>query len=167
MLALENLTFNYEDMRMRFTLAVPLRSFMAITGPSGAGKSTLLSLIAGFEQPLSGIITINGVGMAGLAPSERPLSMVFQDNNAFAHLDLWTNVALGLSPRLALTHAMRHAASQRKFLVVNASALPLRVPWCADSCFCCSMNHSLPWARRCVRKCCASSLTSRRNAASR
>lgn len=103
MITLDQVTFRYEDMLMNFTLSVPRGSFMAVTGPSGAGKSTLLSLIAGFEQPLSGITTIDGRNMHGVPPAARPLSMIFQDNNVFAHLTVWQNVALGISPRLKLS----------------------------------------------------------------
>jgi thiamine transport system ATP-binding protein len=71
-------------------------------GPSGAGKSTLLSLIAGFEQPLSGRILWAGEDITGLKPADRPLSVLFQDNNLFAHLDVQTNAALGLSPSAKL-----------------------------------------------------------------
>jgi thiamine transport system ATP-binding protein len=99
---LQNVSFAYEDMAMRFDLKVGAGEFLGVIGPSGAGKSTLLSLIAGFDLPLSGRILIGGRDMAGLSPASRPVSMVFQDHNAFAHLDVRTNVALGLSPRLAL-----------------------------------------------------------------
>ena len=48
--------------------------------------------------------------MAGVAPADRPVSMIFQDNNVFAHLDLWQNVAIGLSPGLKLTPGQRKLA---------------------------------------------------------
>jgi len=105
MISLDNVAFDYEDMAMRFSLEVPKEAFVAIIGPSGAGKSTLLSLIAGFDIPLSGSILIGGRDMAGVPPSARPVSMIFQDNNVFAHLDLRQNVAIGLLPSLKLTAA--------------------------------------------------------------
>ena len=103
MISLSDVTFRYEDMEMRFTLDVPKGSLTAIIGPSGAGKSTLLSLIAGFDVPVSGRIRIADRDMAGLTPDQRPVSMIFQDNNVFGHLDLRQNVAIGLSPSLKLT----------------------------------------------------------------
>src|SRR5438034_193740 len=103
MIELESVRFQYEDMKMAFNLEVPQGSFTAIIGPSGAGKSTLLSLIAGFETPLSGLIVIGGKDMAGIPPNRRPVSMIFQDNNVFAHLDIWQNTAIGLAPNLRLT----------------------------------------------------------------
>jgi thiamine transport system ATP-binding protein len=108
-ITLENLSFTYEDMRMQFTLEAARGEFLAIIGPSGAGKSTLLSLIAGFEAPESGKLYLDGRDMRGVSPAQRPVTMVFQDHNTFAHLDVWTNVALGISPRLRLTSGERRA----------------------------------------------------------
>ena len=102
MITLENVGFRYEDMVMNFDLQVAKGELVGIIGPSGAGKSTLLSLIAGFDLPISGSISVAGVDMNGVAPDQRPVSMIFQDYNSFAHLDVWTNVALGISPDLKL-----------------------------------------------------------------
>jgi thiamine transport system ATP-binding protein len=100
MIRLEAVRFTYEDLHMHFDLQVGQGEFLAIIGPSGSGKSTLLNLIAGFETPLSGRIALGDVEVTSAAPAKRPVSMVFQDNNSFAHLDVWTNVALGISPSL-------------------------------------------------------------------
>lgn len=107
MITLENVGFRYEDMVMNFNLQVAKGELMGIIGPSGAGKSTLLSLIAGFDDPVSGRISIGGADMEGVAPDQRPVSMIFQDHNSFAHLDVWTNVALGISPDLKLDPQQR------------------------------------------------------------
>lgn len=107
MIDMREATFRYEDMHMSFTLAVPKGSLTAIIGPSGAGKSTLLALLAGFEQPVSGTITIAGRDMAGVLPADRPITMLFQDHNDFAHLDLFSNVALGVAPSLKLDHEQK------------------------------------------------------------
>jgi thiamine transport system ATP-binding protein len=102
MLTLESVQFRYEDMVMNFDLHAAKGELVGIIGPSGAGKSTLLSLIAGFDVPLSGRISIGGQDMESVMPDRRPVSMIFQDHNSFAHLDVWTNVALGISPSLKL-----------------------------------------------------------------
>jgi thiamine transport system ATP-binding protein len=107
MITLDAVQFRYEAMLMNFDLKVARGEFMGIIGPSGAGKSTLLSLIAGFETPLSGTLKIAGIDMANTPPAARAVSMIFQDNNSFAHLNVWTNVALGISPRLKLDDAQR------------------------------------------------------------
>jgi thiamine transport system ATP-binding protein len=111
MLELHEVIFRYPGLAMQFNLTVERGSFAAIIGPSGGGKSTLLSLIAGFEIPLSGTITIAGSDVTHAPPSQRPLSMIFQDNNLFAHLDIFTNVALGVSPSLKLDDAQQQTVA--------------------------------------------------------
>jgi thiamine transport system ATP-binding protein len=107
MIGLDAVRFTYEDLHMQFDLQVEPSEFLAIIGPSGSGKSTLLNLIAGFETPISGRVFLGGEDMTGAPPATRPVSMVFQDNNSFAHLDVWTNVALGISPSLELDETDR------------------------------------------------------------
>lgn len=75
----------------------------AVVGPSGSGKSTLLNLVAGFEKPTGGRVLIGSDDMGERDPAERPISLIFQDNNLFAHLDIVTNIGLGISPSLRLT----------------------------------------------------------------
>jgi len=104
---LDNLVFSYGETRMEFNLSVPASSVIAIMGPSGSGKTTLLNLIAGFEKPVCGKVLIDGRDVTGLEPAERPVSMVFQENNLFAHLSVEDNVGLGRSPSLRLTDADR------------------------------------------------------------
>ena len=80
---------------------------LALIGPSGAGKSTLLLAIAGFVTPSQGRILWHGQDMAAVGPGDRPLTILFQDQNLFPHLTLLQNLALGLSPRLDLTPVVR------------------------------------------------------------
>jgi thiamine transport system ATP-binding protein len=109
MIRLENIHYRCEGFAAEFDFEIAKGEFVAVIGPSGAGKSTLLSLIAGFEPVQSGRILLAGTDMTQASPSERPVTMVFQDHNTFAHLDLWTNVALGIQPSLKLTAAERRA----------------------------------------------------------
>jgi thiamine transport system ATP-binding protein len=102
---LEAVAFRYEDMQMRFDLHVEDGECLAVIGPSGAGKSTLLALIAGFERADSGRIRIGGQDVTRQHPSVRPVTMLFQDHNLFAHLDVAANVGLGIHPGLKLTAA--------------------------------------------------------------
>jgi thiamine transport system ATP-binding protein len=102
MIRLDHVAFRYEQMEMLFDATFPEASFTAVIGPSGSGKSTLLNLIAGFEEPVSGHVVVSGKDVTTLPPDQRPLSMIFQDNNVFAHLDVAQNVALGISPSLKL-----------------------------------------------------------------
>ncbi|MCV6593122.1 MAG: ABC transporter ATP-binding protein [Silicimonas sp.] len=72
------------------------REFFALLGPSGCGKTTLMRMLAGFETPSEGRITIGGDDMAGVAPNKRPVNMMFQSYALFPHLSLWDNIAFGL-----------------------------------------------------------------------
>lgn len=70
--------------------------FLTLLGPSGCGKTTLLRLIAGFEQPTSGAIYLDGEQMAGLSADKRPVNTVFQQYALFPHMSVGQNVAYGL-----------------------------------------------------------------------
>ena len=104
---LDGVRFSYGETAMEFDLEAAAGEIVAVMGPSGSGKSTMLNLIAGFETPSSGRITIGGTGVERLPPAARPVSMVFQENNLFAHLSVEANVGLGRSPSLRLTGADR------------------------------------------------------------
>jgi len=67
-----------------------------LLGESGCGKSTLLRMLAGFEQPTSGTITIDGEDMARVPPDRRPTNMMFQSYALFPHMSVEKNVAYGL-----------------------------------------------------------------------
>ena len=97
-----DLIFNYENSPMHFVLQVEQGERLAIIGESGAGKSTLLNLIAGFETPASGQILLNDCDHTQTQPAERPVSMLFQDNNLFPHLTVAQNIGLALVPSLSL-----------------------------------------------------------------
>lgn len=109
---LDKVTLRLGAADFHFDCAIAQGAITAIAGPSGSGKSTLLNLIAGFEQPDSGRVLIAGEDVSRLSPADRPVSLVFQDNNLFAHLDLFTNVGLGIDPALRLKPADRQAVSQ-------------------------------------------------------
>lgn len=111
-IVLEKVELQLGTKRFQFACALPGGAITAVTGPSGSGKSTLLNLLAGFETADTGRITIGGADVTRSHPSLRPISLVFQDNNLFAHLDIFTNVALGIHPSLKLTDMDREAISQ-------------------------------------------------------
>jgi thiamine transport system ATP-binding protein len=127
MIRLEQVSFRYEDMQMLFDAEFPDGSLTAIIGPSGGGKSTMLNLIAGYEAPVSGRVLIGGQNVSGLPPDRRPVSMIFQDNNTFAHLSLWQNVAIGIAPSLRLDAAGK-ARVEAALDKVGITALAQRKP---------------------------------------
>ncbi len=108
---LEDVQLQLGTQTFRFDCRIPDRKITALTGPSGSGKSTLLNLVAGFETPQAGRVIVSGQDVGRLHPSARPVSLVFQDNNLFSHLDLFTNVGLGIDPALRLDAAGREAVS--------------------------------------------------------
>lgn len=107
MLKLTDITWLYHHLPMRFTLSVTRGEQVAVLGPSGAGKSTLLNLIAGFLTPASGTLMIEGDDHTATPPSRRPVSMLFQENNLFSHLNVQQNIGLGLDPGLKLSALQR------------------------------------------------------------
>ncbi|MEM8632182.1 MAG: ABC transporter ATP-binding protein [Pseudomonadota bacterium] len=70
--------------------------FFSLLGPSGCGKTTLLRTIAGFEDPSSGSLRIDGADMARVPANRRPTNMVFQSYAIFPHLTVAENVGFGL-----------------------------------------------------------------------
>ncbi len=72
------------------------REFFALLGASGCGKSTLLRMLAGFEQPTSGEIILDGQSLAGVPPYQRPVNMMFQSYALFPHMTVEKNIAFGL-----------------------------------------------------------------------
>jgi thiamine transport system ATP-binding protein len=111
-IALENVELRLGTRDFRFDCTLPPGAITAVTGPSGSGKTTLLNLVAGFETPDKGSVRIAGEDVSQKHPSERPISLVFQDNNLFAHLDLFTNIGLGINASLKLSADNRKTISQ-------------------------------------------------------
>lgn len=109
---LDEVSFSYGEAAMRFDVEFRAAAITAVMGPSGSGKSTLLNLVAGFEMPDTGRIIIGGEDVTAQQPAARPVSMMFQENNLFAHLDVGANVGLGRSPSLRLTPADRTAVAE-------------------------------------------------------
>ncbi len=73
--------------------------FFTMLGPSGSGKTTSLRMIAGFEQPTAGIISLYGQDVTNRPPYERPVNTVFQDYALFPHMTVGENVGYGLMIR--------------------------------------------------------------------
>ncbi len=78
-------------------LNVACGEFFTLLGPSGCGKTTTLRVVAGFEQPTSGEIRIQGQNMNDVPAHDRPVNTVFQSYALFPHLTVFDNVAFGLS----------------------------------------------------------------------
>ena len=72
------------------------REFFSLLGPSGCGKTTIMRMLAGFEAPTAGAITLGGQDIAGVPPNKRPVNMMFQSYALFPHLSVEENIAFGL-----------------------------------------------------------------------
>ncbi|MGV7217851.1 ABC transporter ATP-binding protein [Bradyrhizobium sp. UFLA05-112] len=80
-------------------LSIGRGEFLTLLGPSGSGKTTTLNMLAGFERPTQGVITLDGKSVDRLPPYERNIGMVFQNYALFPHMSVADNVAFPLSVR--------------------------------------------------------------------
>jgi len=109
-LQIQHLQKDYAGVRAVDDVSVTVNKgeIFALLGSSGCGKSTLLRMLAGFETPSSGDITLAGRSLTGLPPYERPINMMFQSYALFPHLSVWDNIAFGLRrdrlPRNDIAH---------------------------------------------------------------
>ena len=108
-------------------LQIGAGEFFALLGPSGSGKTTCLRLIAGFEQPTQGSISIFGEDATATPPYRRPVNTVFQDYALFPHLNVRDNVAYGLMVRCD-AKAERYAAADEALALVALDAFGDRKP---------------------------------------
>ena len=157
-----------------FSLEIATGELVTLLGPSGCGKTTTLNLVAGFLQPDSGTIAIDGQSVAGLPAHRRNAAMVFQGYALFPHLTVARNVAFGLevrkTPRSAIAVRvkralelvqLRHwrtgaAAAFRRpaAAVAIARALAIARTCCFSTSRCPISTPSS--ARKCVRSCASS-----------
>jgi len=93
-----NVTKNFGDFTAIDGLSLDIfeQEFFALLGPSGCGKTTLMRMLAGFETPSLGEITLDGQDLAPVPPNKRPVNMMFQSYALFPHLSVADNIAFGL-----------------------------------------------------------------------
>ncbi|MEO3998157.1 ABC transporter ATP-binding protein [Mesorhizobium sp. CAU 1732] len=94
----ENVTKRFGDFTAVNDLSLNIfeREFFALLGASGCGKSTLLRMLAGFEEPTSGRLLLDGQDLRGIPPYRRPVNMMFQSYALFPHMTVEANIAFGL-----------------------------------------------------------------------
>lgn len=80
----------------QITLNIRAGEFLTLLGPSGCGKTTTLRMIAGFEEPTSGVILLEGKHVESMAPYDRDVNTVFQSYALFPHMNVLDNVGFGL-----------------------------------------------------------------------
>lgn len=108
-------------------LAIRQGEFFTLLGPSGCGKTTTLRMIAGFEQPTSGELLVDGKAMTKVPPNRRPVNTVFQNYALFPHLTVADNVGFGLKVK-RVAEALRQRKTKEALELVQLSHLGDRRP---------------------------------------
>lgn len=97
----KNVTKSFGDVTVipKLDLVIPDKKFVVLVGPSGCGKSTTLRLIAGLEEVSSGSLFIGETKVNNVLPRNRDIAMVFQSYALYPHMNVWENLAFGLTLR--------------------------------------------------------------------
>lgn len=104
--ALDNVSIDFED-----------GGFFALLGPSGSGKTTLLRVIAGFDYPDEGTITIGGKSVVHTPVEKREVGLMFQSYALFPHMSVFDNIAFGLTVRRVARSEIRNRVREALALV--------------------------------------------------
>ncbi|MEU0482734.1 MULTISPECIES: ABC transporter ATP-binding protein [unclassified Streptosporangium] len=98
MLKITGVSRRFGDVTALSDVSLEIRQgeFFALLGPSGCGKTTLLRILAGFESPDEGTVTLDGDDLLGQAAHRRPVNLMFQSYALFPHMTVAKNVAYGL-----------------------------------------------------------------------
>ncbi len=109
------------------TLEIREGEFFSMLGPSGCGKTTSLRMIAGFEEPDSGRVVLQGTEVTSVSANRRAVNMVFQQYALFPHMSIYDNVAFGL--KMKRVPSSEHRARVQELLqVVDLEGLENRRP---------------------------------------
>lgn len=121
------------------SLSIPKGAFVTLLGPSGCGKTTLMRQLAGFSEPESGDVRVDGKRVNGLPPFKRNTPLVFQEYALFPHMTVYENIAYGLKlQKLSKSETERRVADMLELF--NLKGLEKRFPSCA--------RFSKSWALR-------------------
>lgn len=132
---LSNISFHYPSTPHHkilddVTLTIESGQIVALIGQSGSGKSTLLRIMAGFEQPTAGSITVNDAPMVNdtvnVPTEKRHIGMIFQDYSLFPHLSVAQNIGFGLN-KLAKTE--KNAKVEQLLSLIKMESFGKRYPY--------------------------------------
>lgn len=129
-LTLSNLQKNFDDHQAvkDFSLTVEKGEFVTFLGPSGCGKTTILRMLAGFESPTQGQITMDGRDVTHVRTSQRNVGMVFQSYALFPNMTVAENIGFGL--RLAkMPRAQIDDRVREMLALIKLETLADRYPW--------------------------------------
>ena len=121
-------TFGTNTVVKGFDLGVEKGEFVSFLGPSGCGKTTVLRMIAGFERPSAGTITIDRQDVTNTAPNKRRIGMVFQAYALFPNMTVAGNIAFGLKIA-GLTRAEQDVRVAEMLGLIGLSHLAERYPY--------------------------------------
>ncbi|MGE7274011.1 ABC transporter ATP-binding protein [Brevibacillus panacihumi] len=110
-----------------FSLSIEEGEFLTLLGPSGCGKTTLLRMIAGFEEPTSGEIYLDGKPLSQVPPYKRDMNMVFQQYALFPHMTVEQNILFGLKMK-KVNGAEQQQRLEEVLQYVQLSELRKRTP---------------------------------------
>ncbi|RXJ74082.1 ABC transporter ATP-binding protein [Veronia nyctiphanis] len=130
-LSVRNLTINTDRLTLleNFSFTVENGDVLSVMGPSGCGKSTLLSAIAGHLAPeftCQGEIHINSKNVVSLSAEKRHIGILFQEDLLFPHLNVWQNLAFGLSSALSAKEKKQKAMATLS--EINLSEIAEKMP---------------------------------------
>ena len=121
-------TYDGEQLVVRaLNLDIQRGEFLSLMGPSGSGKTTTLMMLAGFESPTAGEISLGGVPITRTPPHKRNFGMVFQNYALFPHMTVADNIAYPLTVR-KLGQSEREAKVKRALDMVQMGAMGARFP---------------------------------------
>ncbi len=121
-------TYDGKNLVVRdLNLDIQRGEFLSLLGPSGSGKTTTLMMLAGFESPTAGEISLDGVPITRTPPHKRNFGMVFQNYALFPHMTVADNIAYPLTVR-KLSTAEREAKVVRALDMVQLGSMGSRYP---------------------------------------
>jgi putative spermidine/putrescine transport system ATP-binding protein len=128
-LTLSGITKSFKDNMVvkGVDLAFNRGEFVSLLGPSGCGKTTILRMIAGFEQPTTGTITVDGHDITSLAPNRRNVGMVFQAYALFPNMNVGDNIAFGLKIK-GMPAVERRARVDEMLKLIGLGGVEKRLP---------------------------------------
>lgn len=110
-----------------FSMHIGAGELVTVLGPSGCGKTTMLRLLAGFEQPNSGDISVGGTSVTNTPANKRHMGMVFQSYSLFPNLSVTENIAYGLEIR-KVAPATRQKRSEELLEMIGLAGFGERYP---------------------------------------
>lgn len=103
MIIIKNIKYQFKNkFKINFSTNIKQGEKISIFGPNGSGKSTFINLIAGFTKINSGELIINNINYTKISSAYRPISIIFQENNLFYHLNVMQNIAIGINPKIKI-----------------------------------------------------------------